>query len=132
MEKSFMLIVDTLDEAITFSNEYSPEHLILSVQQPEMWVSKIKNAGSVFLGNLSSVVFGDYASGTNHTLPTGGTARSVGGLTVESFMKPISFQTISPQGYSSLSGTVRTLARVEGLEAHARAIEIRDGDARND
>src|ERR1041385_1652079 len=125
LERSFTLVVKNLDEAIEFSNKFAPEHLILALKNVDDAASKLKNAGSVFLGSYSSVVLGDYASGTNHTLPTGGAARSMGGITVESFMKPIFFQQISEKGFRGLAGTVQALARAEQLEAHAQAIEVR-------
>lgn len=126
LENSYILLVRDVKEAIAFSNLYAPEHLILAVNDPGALASGVANAGSVFLGSLSSVVFGDYASGTNHTLPTGGLARSFGGITVGDFMKPIFFQSITPEGLVALSPTVKTLARAEHLEAHARAVEIRE------
>ena len=126
LQKCYVLVAETLDGAIDFSNSYAPEHLILAVRDAETYSSRITNAGSVFLGAMTSVVFGDYASGTNHTLPTGGTAVSTGGLTIGDFMKPIFFQTVDSQGLVSLSTTVKTLAREEGLEAHARAVEVRE------
>jgi histidinol dehydrogenase len=122
---SFALIVGTIEEAIAFSNEYAPEHLQLAVQQSEQFAASIRNAGSVFLGYRSSVVFGDYASGTNHTLPTNGSARAAGGVTVESFMKSISFQSIEADGLPRLIPDVEVLARSERLEAHARAAAMR-------
>lgn len=124
---SYILLVDSIDEAIEFSNSYAPEHLILAVNDADSISPRIVNAGSIFLGSMTSVVFGDYASGTNHTLPTGGTAVSFGGLTVRDFLKPIFFQTAELKGLESLSSTVKILARAEGLEAHARAIEVREG-----
>ncbi len=124
-DASFALLVPALDDAIAFSNDYAPEHLQLAVASPERYSGLIRNAGSVFLGPGTSVVYGDYASGTNHTLPTGGSARFSGGLTVESFMKPVSFQYVNPEGQSALRPVVAALARAEGLEAHARAAEAR-------
>jgi histidinol dehydrogenase len=129
LEKSFALVVSTIDEAIEFANMYAPEHLELCIIYAETHAKNICNAGSVFVGPMSSVVFGDYASGTNHTLPTGGAATTVGGVTVESFMKSISFQTLSPSGFSSLAETVKVLARAEGLEAHAQAVVRREEHA---
>ncbi len=126
LKQSFSLVVENLEQAIDFSNKYAPEHLILAVRNPSPLAGQIVNAGSVFLGALSSVVFGDYAAGTNHTLPTGGWARSVGGMTVESFMKPIFFQDLSPEGFRSLAPTVKSLARAEHLEGHALAIAVRE------
>ncbi len=130
LEKSFSILVQSLEEAVEFSNMYAPEHLVLAVQDADALSPQIKNAGSVFLGSFSSVVFGDYASGTNHTLPTGGTAVSAGGVTVESFMKPLFFQSITEQAVKNLAVTVKSLARAEQLEAHAKAIEQRE--VRND
>jgi histidinol dehydrogenase len=127
LANSSILVVDSIDEAIEFSNSYAPEHLILAMNDAESISPRITNAGSVFLGPMTSVVFGDYASGTNHTLPTGGTAVSFGGLTVRDFLKPVFFQTAELKGLQSLSSTVKILARAEGLEAHARAIEVREG-----
>ena len=126
LEKSFSIVVRDLNAAVEFANRYAPEHLIVACDRAETFLPRISNAGSVFLGPLSSVVFGDYASGTNHTLPTGGGANVTGGVTVESFMKPVFFQTIHGEGLSTLSPTVKTLARAEQLEAHARAVEIRE------
>ena len=126
LENSFTIIAPSLSEAMEFANLYAPEHLILAVSEAERFAREVNNAGSVFIGPFSSVVFGDYASGTNHTLPTGGTAAATGTLTVQSFMKPVAFQKISGQGLRSIAGVVKRLARAEGLEAHARAVEIRE------
>jgi len=124
--RGFSLVVKNLEQAIDFSNKYAPEHLILAVRNAGSLTGQIINAGSVFLGALSSVVCGDYAAGTNHTLPTGGWARSMGGITVESFMKPIFFQALSSDGFRSLAPTVKSLARAEHLEGHALAIAVRE------
>lgn len=125
LEKSFALVVNSLDEAVKFSNEYAPEHLIINVGSPERIAPAIRNAGSVFLGPFAPVTAGDYASGTNHTLPTGGTAKWSSGVSVESFQKSITFQTITQQGLKNLAPTLCTLASAEGLEAHRRAVDIR-------
>ena len=125
LETSRMVIVADMQEAIEFSNHYAPEHLIVATDSASSLAPKIVNAGSVFLGPLTSVVFGDYASGTNHTLPTAGTASAIGGLTVGSFVKPVFFQTVTEQGLQSLSQTTEILAQAEGLEGHARAARIR-------
>ncbi|HMD14318.1 MAG TPA: histidinol dehydrogenase, partial [Bacteroidota bacterium] len=106
IRNSVALVVEHPDDAIRIANEYAPEHLILAVNDPEKFIAQIHNAGSVFIGHLTSVVFGDYASGTNHTLPTNGSAVSTGGLTVESFMKPISFQSITDEGFQNLAAVV--------------------------
>jgi histidinol dehydrogenase len=128
LEKSFVLRVRDLRDGIKFSNLYAPEHLILAVDNPENVLPDITAAGSVFLGPLTSVVLGDYASGPNHTLPTGGTAAALGGVTVMSFMKPIFAQTVSAAGFRSLAPVVKSLAAAEGLEAHARAVALREDE----
>lgn len=125
IENSFALKVESIGEAVEFSNQYSPEHLILQFENSENYSSKIINAGSVFLGNYTPESAGDYASGTNHTLPTNGYARSFGGVSVESFMKQITFQSISKEGLEKLGNTIITLAETEELEAHANAVRIR-------
>ncbi|MEX2088921.1 MAG: histidinol dehydrogenase, partial [Bacteroidota bacterium] len=125
LEGSFILVTSSLENAVRFSNEYAPEHLIVNVRTPERFVPMISNAGSVFLGPHAPVTAGDYASGTNHTLPTGGTARWSGGVSVESFQKTTTFQTISTDGIRNLAPTLTTLAEAEGLEGHKRAVTIR-------
>ena len=125
LENSFVLIVDSLKEAITFSNLYAPEHLILNVKDAEKYVRKIINAGSVFLGPYSCESAGDYASGTNHVLPTSGYARVFSGISVSSFQKSISFQKITKQGAKNLGPIVSTMASQESLEGHKRAMELR-------
>ena len=125
LETSFVVVVQSLKEAAAFSNLYAPEHLIINVRQPNDLVPLIQNAGSVFLGPFAPVTAGDYASGTNHTLPTGGTARWFSGVSLESFQKLITFQSITRDGLKRLAPTLTTLAGVEGLEAHARAVSIR-------
>jgi histidinol dehydrogenase len=104
---------------------YAPEHLLINTRSPEILVSEIQNAGSVFLGSFAPVTAGDYASGTNHTLPTGGSARWVSGLSVESFQKSMTFQSITRHGLERLAPALTTLAKAEGLEAHARAVTQR-------
>jgi histidinol dehydrogenase len=110
---------------LRFSNEYAPEHLILAVDNAEELAAGVTNAGSVFLGHLTPEAAGDYASGTNHTLPTNGYARSYSGVSLDSFVKKITFQRISPQGLQQLGPVVETLAEAEGLRAHARAVTLR-------
>jgi len=122
---SFVLEVDSIDEAIAFSNDYAPEHLMMNTENSESLVSRIQNAGSVFLGGYAPVTAGDYASGTNHTLPTGGTARFMSGLSVESFQKTISFQSITKTGLAQLQPTLVAFSEAEGLEAHKRAVLAR-------
>jgi len=125
LEHSFILIVNKIDEAIDFSNQYAPEHLILNLQNAEDYKDKIINAGSVFLGEYSPESVGDYASGTNHSLPTYGFAKSFGGVTVESFMKSMTFQKLTKEGLINISSTVETLAEIENLTAHKNAVSIR-------
>lgn len=125
LKNSFFLKVLDIDAAIDFSNQYAPEHLILNVRDSYQYLSKILNAGSVFLGQYSPESAGDYASGTNHTLPTNGWARSYSGLSVNDYSKTISFQSITRQGLKTLAPAIIELSRTEGLEAHARAVSIR-------
>jgi histidinol dehydrogenase len=125
IDNSFILITDSLDEAFKFGNMYAPEHLILHLKDAEKYKQNITNAGSVFLGYYSPESVGDYASGTNHSLPTYGFARSLSGVTVESFLKSITFQQLTKEGLKNISSTVETLAEVEGLDAHKNAVKIR-------
>lgn len=125
IDNSYIVLVKDLDEAMQFSNEYAPEHLILATANWQLLTANIINAGSVFLGNLTPESAGDYASGTNHTLPTSGYARSYSGVSVDSFMKKITFQHITPEGIKSIGPTVETLAELEGLGAHRNAMSIR-------
>ncbi|UBM61944.1 histidinol dehydrogenase [Candidatus Sulfidibacterium hydrothermale] len=112
-------------ETINFVNEYAPEHLIIVSREEDFYLQNLKNAGSVFLGNYSPESAGDYISGTNHTLPTGGFARSYGSLGLDDFMKKISFQRISREAFGKLAADIDIMAKTEGLQAHARAATIR-------
>ncbi len=122
---SFGLVFKSIDDAIKFSNNYAPEHLILNIKNANEYTSKIKNAGSVFIGKYSCESVGDYASGTNHSLPTYGYAKAIGGVAVEQFMKSITFQEVSKKGLEKISKTVIELAKTERLQAHANAVKIR-------
>ncbi|MFP5081032.1 histidinol dehydrogenase [Pedobacter sp. JCM 36344] len=122
---SYAVLVQNLDEAIAFSNAYAPEHLILATAAFESIIPSIINAGSVFLGNLTPESVGDYASGTNHTLPTSGFAKAYSGVSLDSFVKKITFQHITAQGLKNIGNTVEVLAAAEGLDAHKNAISIR-------
>ena len=113
------------EETIGFVNEYAPEHLIIVAKEETFYLKNLKNAGSVFLGNYSPESAGDYISGTNHTLPTSGFARSYGSLGLDDFTKKISFQRISAAGMQSLGESIEIMAKAEGLEAHARAATFR-------
>ena len=125
LKNSFSMLTSTLEEAFSFSNQYAPEHLILLLERYEPWIPEIQSAGSVFLGSWAPESAGDYATGTNHTLPTSGYARMYSGLSVDSFQKQISFQHLNPLGLQHIGPTVEKLASIEGLEAHAEAVRIR-------
>ena len=125
IENSYAILTEDLREAIQFSNVYAPEHLILETDNWQTVTSLILNAGSVFLGHLTPESAGDYASGTNHTLPTSGYARSYSGVSVDSFVKKITFQHISAEGLEQIGSTVEILAELEGLHAHKNAVSIR-------
>jgi histidinol dehydrogenase len=119
-----VLIARNLAEAVRFVNLFAPEHLSLPGKAKDV-LDKIDSAGSVFLGDWSAQSFGDYASGTNHVLPTGGAARTRGGLSVSDFVKCISVQEVSRKGFGRLAPVAQEFARAEGLEAHARSVEVR-------
>ena len=106
-------------------NAYGAEHLILSVQDPWRIADRITAAGSVFIGNYSPESAGDYASGTNHTLPTCGWAASYSGVNIDSFMRKMTLQELTPEGLQTLSKTIVTMAEAEGLDAHANAVRVR-------
>ncbi len=125
LKNSRAIVFSHSADALAFINTYAPEHLIINTDAAAKMAEEIKNAGSVFLGNYTPEAAGDYASGTNHTLPTNGYARLYGGVSVESFMKYITFQHITPQGLVRLGETVMEMARAEQLEAHALAISVR-------
>jgi histidinol dehydrogenase len=122
---SKIIIVKDEAEAIDILNEYAAEHLILSCANADAMAEKITNAGSVFLGNYSPESVGDYASGTNHTLPTNGYAKAYSGVSVDSFVKKITYQKLSEAGLKNIAATVETMAAAEGLEAHANAVRVR-------
>ncbi|TAF53066.1 MAG: histidinol dehydrogenase [Sphingobacteriia bacterium] len=125
LENSKSICLDQADQILDLVNAYAPEHLILSLSDPLPWADRVRNAGSVFLGHYSPESVGDYASGTNHTLPTNGYARAYSGVSVDSFVKKITFQILSPAGLQGLGPTVIEMARAEGLEAHAQAVALR-------
>lgn len=125
LASSFCVVVGDVGQALAFAEAYAPEHLILSVANPKKAAAAVVNAGSVFLGNYTPESAGDYASGTNHTLPTNGWARTYSGLSLESFCKYVTFQSITKKGAKNLAPVVMTMAEAEGLMAHKRAMEIR-------
>lgn len=125
LDSSFLIYLPVLEDAFNFSNKYAPEHLIVSVANAKKYTDKIINAGSVFLGNYTPESFGDYASGTNHTLPTNGAAHAYSGVSLDSFMKKITFQESTKEGFLGLSRVVEILASEESLSGHERAVSIR-------
>lgn len=125
LESSRVIVIPSLERQIAFVNMYAAEHLILSVDNPWDVAGKITAAGSVFVGNYTPESAGDYASGTNHTLPTSGWARSMSGVNLDSFVRKITYQEITREGIEGLGSTIVTMARAEGLDAHANAALVR-------
>jgi histidinol dehydrogenase len=125
LENSKLILLPTLADCIDFSNMYAPEHLIINTSGSSLMGDKVTNAGSVFLGQFSCESAGDYASGTNHTLPTNGFAKNYSGVSVESFLKKISFQKISAAGIKNLGPTIEIMAEAESLNGHKDAVRIR-------
>ncbi|HUX84947.1 MAG TPA: histidinol dehydrogenase [Chitinophagaceae bacterium] len=125
LENSMVILVKDAETAIELVNAYAPEHLIISCASDEQIAIRIDHAGSIFLGNYSPESAGDYASGTNHTLPTNGQARVFSGVSVDSFVKRITLQKLSREGLENIGPTVEAMAEAEGLEAHRRSVEIR-------
>lgn len=125
LENSRLILVNDLKEAVDLVNEYAAEHLILACENASQLAHQVRNAGSVFLGRFSPESAGDYASGTNHTLPTNGFARAYSGVSVDSFVRKITFQYLSEAGLAYIGPAVVTMAEAEGLQAHAEAVKIR-------
>jgi len=125
LENSKAIELSNTEEAIAMMNEYAPEHLILSIDNAAQVAEKIINAGSIFIGNFSPESVGDYASGTNHTLPTNGFAKSYSGVSMDSFVKKITFQQLTERGLENIAPTVIEMATAEGLQAHSKAVELR-------
>ena len=125
LENSRAIVVNNADEAVAFSNYYAPEHLIIASEDSESYIDKITNAGSVFLGNYSCESAGDYASGTNHTLPTYGFARNYSGVSLDSFVKKVTFQKLSKEGIQNIGNAIELMAAAEGLDAHKNAVTLR-------
>jgi histidinol dehydrogenase len=126
-ESRIILVADRV-AAIEVANLYAPEHLIIHNDDAASWVPDIQHAGSVFVGAMTPESAGDYASGTNHVLPTYGYARAYNGVNLLSFMKSMSVQTISREGLQKLGPAIVTMAEAEGLDAHAAAVKIRLGN----
>lgn len=125
LANSLCLVFESLAECISFSNSYAPEHLIIQTASPRELLPEVSSAGSVFVGAYSPESCGDYASGTNHTLPTAGFASAWSGVSLDSFQKKITFQEISPEGLSVLGPSVQLMAEAEGLDAHKQAVSVR-------
>ena len=125
LAKSRIIVVSDQEEGMELLNQYAPEHLIIASDDALKLSQKVVNAGSVFLGHYTPESAGDYASGTNHTLPTNGYARAYSGVSVDSFIKKVTFQSITRKGLERLGPTVKIMAEAEGLEAHARAVSVR-------
>jgi histidinol dehydrogenase len=125
MENSRLVLVGDTREAMDLANAYAPEHLIVQTKDCRELASLVRNAGSVFLGPWACESAGDYASGTNHTLPTHGHAVSYGGVTLDSFCHSVTFQELQPEGIAAIGPAVETMALAEGLDAHARAMTFR-------
>ena len=125
LENSKAVVLSTIEDAIAMINEYAPEHLILSINNAAQIAEKIMNAGSIFIGNFSPESVGDYASGTNHTLPTNGFAKAYSGVSMDSFVKKITFQQLTERGLENIAPTVIEMATAEGLQAHSKAVELR-------
>jgi len=125
LQYSKLILFPDLSEAMDFLNIYAPEHLMLNIENPDYWADKVTNAGSVFMGAFSPESAGDYASGTNHTLPTNGNAKMYAGVSLDTFVKKITFQEITSQGLNNLGSAIETMAEAEGLEAHKKAVSIR-------
>jgi histidinol dehydrogenase len=128
LKNSFALLASDLQMAVEFSNRYAPEHLLLNTKRAEMLIPRVTNAGSVFVGPYACESAGDYASGTNHSLPTYGYARAYSGVSVASFQKRITFQAVTKQGAARIGPVVAAMAAEEGLDAHRRAMELRYKD----
>ncbi len=125
IDNSKLIYVEDVETAIELSNEYAPEHLIIATKDFEKVAKKVKNAGSVFLGNYTPESAGDYASGTNHTLPTNGYTKSYSGVNLNAYCKTITFQKITKEGLQNLGETIEIMAEAEGLQAHKNAVSIR-------
>jgi len=125
LKNSRAILLNNLDECLAFSNLYAPEHLILAIENSAEWTKKVINAGSVFLGRYSCESLGDYASGTNHTLPTSGFAKAYSGVSLDSFVKKITFQQVTERGICEIGPAVETMAEAEQLLAHKNAVTLR-------
>ncbi|WP_312311208.1 histidinol dehydrogenase [Empedobacter brevis] len=128
LQQSRGIVLNSIEECVSFSNIYAPEHLIFACENAENYISKISNAGSVFLGNYSCESAGDYASGTNHTLPTNGYAKNYSGVSLDSFVKKMTFQKLTAQGIQNIGPAIELMAEAEELFAHKNAVTLRLND----
>jgi histidinol dehydrogenase len=128
LKNSKIILIADRSIAMDYLNAYAPEHLMLVCANADEMADMVRNAGSVFIGNFAPESAGDYASGTNHTLPTNGYAKAYSGVSIDSFVKKISFQQLTREGLKSISDTIIEMANAEGLDAHARAVKIRFND----
>lgn len=131
LSNSKAILLNSIDECIEFSNNYAPEHLIIASENANQYIDSIVNAGSVFLGNYSCESAGDYASGTNHTLPTNGFAKSYSGVSLDSFVKKITYQELSKQGITNIGKAIEIMAEAEELMAHKNAVTLRLNEINN-
>jgi histidinol dehydrogenase len=131
LENSKAIILNNTNDALLLVNQYAPEHLILSIENAEIIAEKVTNAGSVFIGNYSPESVGDYASGTNHTLPTNGFANAYSGVSVDSFVKKITFQQLTERGLINIGQAVMEMANAESLDAHGKAVSVRLDDIKS-
>jgi histidinol dehydrogenase len=131
LENSRSILLKDMKECVAFSNEYAPEHLIIASEAADNFIEKIVNAGSVFLGNYSCESAGDYASGTNHTLPTNGYARNYSGVSIDSFVKKITFQKLEKEGLKNIGPAIEIMAEAEQLFAHKNAVTLRLKEIQN-
>jgi histidinol dehydrogenase len=125
IQNSKSILVKNFKEALALINEYAPEHFIVCTNNNDFFIDGILNAGSVFIGNYTPESAGDYASGTNHTLPTNGYSKSYSGVNLDSFTKSITFQEISKKGIQNIGKSIELMALAEGLQAHKNAVSIR-------
>ena len=125
IENSKFIVINTDEEALDLINEYGPEHLIIVTENEDFFASNVRNAGSIFIGNYTPESAGDYASGTNHTLPTNGFSKAYSGVNLDSFTKSITFQKISEEGILNIGSAIELMAEAEGLQAHKNAVTLR-------
>ena len=125
MEHSKLIFVDSNEGALELINDYGPEHFIICMRNEEFFIDGIINAGSVFIGNYTPESAGDYASGTNHTLPTNGFSKAYSGVNLDSFLKSMTFQKITKKGLQNIGSAIETMAEAEGLQAHKNAVSLR-------